>query len=134
MTAYATEADLIAFAVGLVLPGSETVQGALVQGNHWVTRQIERAEVTFSSSALIDARYAACAYALSVLSGNGLITTAEQSAESLKLGPLEFKLSKAQSVALPNFLAQATAYLDDLGVTAAQGDTVEIVTSFRRRW
>lgn len=134
MTVYTTEADLRAYAVGLTLPAD--VAAAVEQGNHWVTRQVERAGLTLDAGGLVDAKYAASAYALNVLTGNGLITIAEQDVEALKLGPLEFKLGKSSSArtSLPDHLAQAKAHLDDAGLDFANEAQVEIVTNARRRW
>lgn len=134
MTVYATEADLRAYAVGLTLPGD--VAAAVDQGNHWVTRQVERSGLALDASGLIDAKYAACAYALHVLAGNGLISFGEQDVEALKLGPLEFKLGKSSSAkaTLPDYLTQAQAHLGLAGLDLANENQPEIVTTVRRRW
>ncbi|BDP44852.1 hypothetical protein DAETH_48210 (plasmid) [Deinococcus aetherius] len=132
MTAYASEAELRAYAVGLTLPAE--VGGALAQGNHWATRQVEKVEASPTGGALQDVKYAACAHALGILAGNGLITVAEQAAESFELGPLKFKLSKAQTVSLPDFATKAQQHLDDAGLSAGGEDQIEVVTRVRRRW
>lgn len=132
MTAYATDADLRAYAVGLTLPAD--VAAAVEQGNHWVTRQVDRAGLVLDAGGLIDARYAASAYALSVLTGNGLITRTA-AVESFELGPIKFKLPKAAaSAGLPDFLAAAQIHMADAGLALATEDQPEIVTSTRRRW
>lgn len=134
MTVYATDADLRAYAVGLTLPAD--VSGALVQGNHWVTRQVERAGLPLTGSALQSARFAASAWALGVLAGNGLVTVGEQALEALELGPIKLKFGKASSPSssLPDFQAAARALLGDAGLDLALEDQPEIVTAPRRRW
>lgn len=132
MTVYATAADLQAYAVGLALPVD--VSGALAQGNHWVVRQVEKAEAVPTGSALVDLKYAACARALSVLAGNGQVTVGEQSIEALELGPFKLKLGKEAARALPDFATQAWQHLADAGLGEVDEVGLEVFTRVRRRW
>lgn len=134
MTVYASDSDVRAYGAGLTLPVD--VSGATARGNHWVTRQVERAELVPSGGALQDLKLSAAAYALSTLAGNGLVSVGEQAAESFELGPLKFKLGKVtgQATSLPDFLTLAQGHLADAGLGDGQEDQVEVVTRVRRRW
>lgn len=134
MTVYASEPDVRAYGAGLTLPAD--VSGATGRGNHWVTRQVERAELVPSAGALQDLKLAAAAYAMSVLAGNGLVSVGDQTVEAVEIGPLKFKLGKVTGAAttLPNFLALAQGHLADAGVGEGQEDQVEVFTRPRRRW
>ena len=134
MTVYASDNDVRAYGAGLTLPAD--VSGATARGNHWVTRQVERAELVPSAGALVDLKLAAAAYALSTLAGNGLVSVGEQAVESVEVGPLKFKLGKVSGVAtaLPDFLTLAQGHLNDAGVGEANEDQVEVFTRPRRRW
>ena len=132
MTIYATDTDLRAYAVGLTLPAD--VSGALAQGNHWVTRQVERADLTLTGGAIMDARYAACAYALSVMAANGQVTVTSDAVAAVQLGPLKIEYPKTSAPALPDFLLRAHGHLSTAGLDTAREDQVEIATRPRRRW